>query len=92
MTDSSDLTGWRLNNEPPVMTKRYEFDSYDETRLFVNALADLSEKTGYFPNLTFNRLQVTVTIFTDEKALGDKEFGFALETDRLGSEYSKSAG
>lgn len=92
MDDSSDLTGWRINNEPPVMTKRYEFDAYDETRLFINALADLSENTGYFPNLTFGKTQVTVTIFTDEKELGGKEFDFASETDKLGSEYSKSAG
>lgn len=91
MTDASDLTGWRINNEPPVMTKRYEFESYDETRLFVNALADLSEQTDYFPNMTFNRVQATVTIFTDEKALGEKEFDFALATDKLGAEYSKSA-
>lgn len=91
MTDASDLTGWRINNEPPVMTKRYEFESYDETRLFVNALADLSEKTSYFPNLTFSKVQVTVTIFTDEKELGEKEFDFALETDKLGAEYSKFA-
>lgn len=91
MTESSDLTDWRIDNKPPVMTKRYEFESYDNTRLFVNALAELSENTGYFPNLTFNQTQATVTIFTDEPKLGDKEFDFALETDKIGSEHSKNS-
>lgn len=88
MAESSDLTDWRVDNKPPVMTKRFVFESYEETRTFVNALADLSEKTGYYPNLTYNQTQATVTIFTDDDELGDKEFDFALETNKIGSEQS----
>lgn len=89
MTDSSDLTGWRIDKKPPLMTKRYTFDCYDDTRLFVSDLADLSESTGYYPNLTFNQTQATVTISTDEEQLADKEFNFAIETEKLGLKYSK---
>lgn len=90
MSDSRELTGWRIDNKPPVMTKRYEFDSYDVTRLFVNALADLSEETGYYPNLTYKQTQATVTIFTEEQTLSEKDFDFALATDKIGVTYSKS--
>ncbi|WP_299872296.1 4a-hydroxytetrahydrobiopterin dehydratase [uncultured Cocleimonas sp.] len=89
MSNFEKLTDWRIDSKPPVMTKQYMFESYEKTRTFMSDLADLSEKTGYYPNLTFNQSQATVTIFTDEKELGEDEYEFAQQTDLIGELYSQ---
>lgn len=89
-TDDS-FAGWRVDKKPPVMTKQFVFDSYEHTRSFVNKLADLSESTGYYPNLTYSRTQATVTVFTDEAQLGDKEYDFATATDRIAGQFTQTA-
>jgi pterin-4a-carbinolamine dehydratase len=83
MSKLDKLLNWRIDSKPPVMTKQFTFDAYDQTRSFVNDLADLSEKTGYYPNLTFSQSQATVTIYTDEKELGKDEYDFAHQTDQI---------
>lgn len=87
MSKSDELSGWRIDSKPPVMTKKFTFESYEQTRSFVNDLADLSEKTGYYPNLTFSQTQATVTIYTDEEELGENEFEFANQTDKIADLY-----
>lgn len=92
MPTASDFSGWRVDNKPPVMTKQFVFDSYEHTRTFVNELAELSKTTGFYPNLTFNRTQATVTVFTDEEQLGDSEFNFASATDRIAGQIIQAEG
>jgi pterin-4a-carbinolamine dehydratase len=87
MSKSDKLIGWRIDTKPPVMTKKFTFESYEQTRSFVNELADLSEATGYYPNLTFSTSQATVTIFTDEEELCANEFEFASQTDKIADLY-----
>ena len=83
MPDSDKFINWRIDSKPPVMTRQFTFESYEQTRSFVNDLADLSEKTGYYPNLTFSKSHATVTIYTDAEELGQDEYEFALQTDLI---------
>jgi pterin-4a-carbinolamine dehydratase len=87
VSKSDELINWRVDKKPPVMTKKFTFESYEQTRSFVNDLADLSEETGYYPNLTFSQSQATVTIYTDEEELGANEFEFANRTDKIADLY-----
>ncbi len=89
MSKSSKLIDWRVDKKPPVMTKQFTFESYEQTRSFVGDLSELSEKTEYYPNLTFSKSQATVTIFTDNKELGQDEYEFAHQTDRIANLYSQ---
>lgn len=75
---------WKVTKSPPTMTRSFEFDSYEELRPFLDDLADLSEKEGFYPNLNFNRSRVTVTVQNDEgELLGIRELDFAKKTDEL---------
>lgn len=87
MSKSDELVDWRIDDKPPVMTKRFTFESYEQTRSFVNDLADLSEQTEYYPNLTFSQTQATVTIYTDNDELSSEEFEFAGQTDKIAELY-----
>lgn len=83
MADISTLNNWETHKLPVGMSRRYEFGSYEETRYFLDELANLSERTGYYPSLNFNRTQVTVRIQAEDKELGMIEYGFAAETDAI---------
>lgn len=89
MPKSSEFIDWRIEDKPPIMTRKLIFNSYDDTRAFVNALADLSESTGYYPNMTYSQTQATVTIYADadENKLSESEFDFALEADKIAALY-----
>ncbi len=80
----SNMTGgWQMQQRPPLMTQRFEFSSYAETRAFLDLLADLSEQTGYYPDLNFGKTYVSVNIAPRESAFEQDELAFAAETEAL---------
>lgn len=74
---------WQVQQRPPLMTRRYEFASYAETRQFLDDLAVLSERTGYFPDLNFGKTHVNVSVAPREETLGEAEYGFTAQVDAL---------
>ncbi|MEZ5449005.1 MAG: 4a-hydroxytetrahydrobiopterin dehydratase [Thiolinea sp.] len=83
MADQQAPAHWDMQKLPVGMSRRFEFASYEETRKFLDDLADLSERLGYYPSLNFNRTQVTVRIQAEDQDLGQIEYDFARETDAL---------
>lgn len=77
------LNNWKIQERPPLMTRRYDFASYAETRLFLDDLAALSERTGYFPDLNFGKTHVSVSVAPREETLGDAERDFAARADDI---------
>ena len=76
-------TGWQVQTKPPVMSRRFEFPDYDATRSFLDGLAKLSEKSGYYPDLNFAKTYVSVTVAARDAALGADEYAFADRVDAL---------
>jgi len=74
---------WQVQQKPPLLSRRFEFSSYAETRRFLDALAVLSEHRGYYPDLNFGKNHVNVSIAARDESLGDSEFGFASRADEL---------
>lgn len=83
MAEQQTPAGWDLQKLPVGMSRRYEFGSYEETRQFLDDLALLSDRVGYYPSLNFNRTQVTVRIQAENDELGQAEYHFATETDAI---------
>jgi pterin-4a-carbinolamine dehydratase len=75
--------GWQVQAKPPVMTRRFEFPDYAATRGFLDGLAKLSEKSGYYPDLNFAKTHVGVSVAARDKALGPDEYTFAGRVDAL---------
>jgi len=78
-------SAWRIQQRPAAMNRRYDFTDYAQTRQFLDDLAALSERTGYYPDLNFTRHQVTVNIAADADTLGEAEYRFAADADALTS-------
>ncbi|WP_165873571.1 4a-hydroxytetrahydrobiopterin dehydratase [Parasulfuritortus cantonensis] len=76
-------TDWNVQQRPALMTRRYDFASYAETRQFLDDLAALSERAGYYPDLNFGKTHVNVSVAAQSQALGAIEYEFTAEVDTL---------
>ena len=76
---------WQERKRPVCLERRYEFDSYDATRDFLDRLGDHSEATQRFPDISFGRTYVNITLRPEEDGggLNDADRAFASEIDSL---------
>ncbi len=86
MTDPRPSEHWKVQERPPLMTRRYEFATYAETRKFLDDLAALSERTGYFPDLNFGKTHVNVSVAPRDEAFGPAEHSFTAQADSLAAQ------
>ena len=69
---------------PKTLYRRFEFDSYASTREFLDRLADLSERCGFYPNVDFGTTYVRVGIeAVDQARLGEAGSSFVAEMEQL---------
>ena len=53
---------WTERKRPICLEKRFEFSTYRETRDFLDRLGGLSESQNRFPDLSFGKTYVNVTL------------------------------
>ncbi len=75
--------GWTEVARPPSLYRRFEFADYSEIRAFLDRLASLSKETGLYPDLSFTRTHVTVTVGSDGAAVGAEEREFAARAEAI---------
>ena len=76
---------WQERNRPTRLERRYEFESYDALRDFLDRAAELSEREDLYPDIGFGRDYVNMTIHIEEgeKTLTDNQRKFAQQLDEL---------
>ncbi len=79
----SQADGWQAQERQGILTRRFEFASYPETRAFLDRMTVLSERTGRFPDLNFSKTHVNVSIASDSGKLTDADFQLADAVTRL---------
>ncbi len=63
MSDLDDpIPGWARQTLPPMLSRRFEFDSYAATRSFLDNVAKVAEAAKNYPNLSFGKTYVSVTL------------------------------
>ena len=75
---------------PPVrqqpLNRRYEFSGYAETRDFLDQMADLSKREDYYPNVSFGKTYVNISIDDEgQTALQQRKSTFIADMDALAS-------
>ncbi|HEX2699414.1 MAG TPA: 4a-hydroxytetrahydrobiopterin dehydratase [Acidimicrobiales bacterium] len=76
--------GWTEVERPASLHRRFEFAAYPEARAFLERLAGLSKETGLYPDLSFSRTYVNVTVYgADETAVGAEAREFASRAESL---------
>ena len=75
---------WTQRPRPDRLERRIEFEDYESTRTFLERLNALAEQQGRFPDISFGRTYVNLTLRPDEgDSLGEGEHHFATEIDDL---------
>ena len=78
---------WQERKRPICLEKRFEFDSYNSTRDFLDKLGDHSEAIQRFPDISFGRTYVNITIRPEDDGadahLRDADRALAVEIDDL---------
>jgi 4a-hydroxytetrahydrobiopterin dehydratase len=76
---------WTLRSRPERLERRIEFADYETTRTFLERLESLSQDHSRYPDISFGRTYVNITVRPDgeDSALGDGEHGFAAAIDDL---------
>ncbi len=74
---------WKVQKRAQLMSRRYDFASYDDMRDFLDELETLSENETYYPDLTFSRSHVNVSIKARGEELAQVDFDFSEKVDSL---------
>ena len=53
---------WQARKRPARLERRVEFDDYEATRDFLDRMAEMSEREQCYPNLSFGRTYVNITL------------------------------
>ena len=75
--------GWTEVERPPSLYRRFAFADYSETRTFLDRLASLSKETGLYPDLSFTRTHVTVTVHAGGTAVDAEARAFAARAEAI---------
>ena len=76
---------WTLRKRPERLERRIEFADYEQTRDFLEQLNSLSEQQSRYPDISFGRTYVNLTLRSevDDDPVGDAEQHFAAAIDAL---------
>ena len=91
ISEAKRQRGWRRREPPLRLERRLEFPDYDATQGFLDGAAAISEQTGIYPNLSFGRTYVNLTLFADETSgeLTPELADFAQRVDALVGGYEE---
>ncbi|MHB1530305.1 MAG: hypothetical protein ACYCXT_12945 [Acidiferrobacteraceae bacterium] len=68
----------------PTLNWRFEFGSYAQTRHFLDQMADLSKREGFYPNVSFGKTYVNISIDAEGQAvLAEYKTRFTGEMEAL---------
>jgi len=76
------MEDWNKRNRPIRLEKRFEFENYQDTRDFLDKLGEHCEKENRFPDVSFGKTYVNLTIRPEDEEASDfneKDYSFAKE-------------
>lgn len=82
-------SAWKIQKRIQLISRRYDFSDYDDMRNFLDKLEELSEKEAYYPDLTFSRTHVNVSIKARGDELAQVDFDFSITIDGLADESNQ---
>ena len=66
-----------------MIEKRFEFEEYSKTSKFMEKIEKLSKEKDIYPNISFGKNFVSLSIFFDNKEISDKEKDFSMDIDKF---------
>jgi len=74
---------WNKRESPLRIEKRFEFEQYSKISKFMEKLEKLCKERDIFPNISFCKNFVSLSIFLDNEEISDKEKDFSKDIDKF---------
>ena len=74
---------WNQRESPLRVEKRFEFDNYSRISNFMKMVDELCKKKNIYPNISFGKKFVSITIFLSSEKLSKIEQDFSNQIDSL---------
>lgn len=72
---------WKLKAKPASMEARFEFESFQVLRVFLDEIAEVAESLNHHPNLSFAKSHVSVIIYSQSDELDETDKSLAKSID-----------
>ncbi len=73
VTRDSNVSSLNSREHLSTLNWRFEFENYVQTRYFLEQMANLSERMKYYPDMSFGKTYVNITIDAAGQALLAKD-------------------
>ena len=72
---------WNHRDSPSRIEKRFEFEAYQKISIFLKKTDELCKEKNIYPNISFGKNFVSVSIFLDSEKIpsNQKEFSIILD-------------
>ena len=74
---------WKQRESPIRFEKRFEFDDYQSISKFMKQIDELCKEKNIYPNISFGKNFVGITIFLDSEKLSKIEKDFSNQIDNF---------
>ena len=74
---------WNKRESPLRIEKRFEFEEYSKISKFMGKVEKSCKEKDIYPNISFGKNFVSLTIFLDNKGISDKEKVFSMDIDKF---------
>ena len=74
---------WNQKKSPLRIEKRFEFEAYQKISIFLKQIDELCKEKNIYPNISFGKNFVSVSIFLDSEEIPSNEKEFSLRLDNF---------
>ena len=74
---------WNKRESPLRIEKRFEFEEYSKISKFMGQIEELCKENDIYPNISFGKNFVSLSIFLDNKEISSKEKNFSNDIDKF---------
>ncbi len=74
---------WNKRESPLRIEKRFEFEKYSNISKFMEKIENLCKEKDIYPNISFGKNFVSLSIFLDTKEISCKEKDFSKDIDKF---------
>ena len=74
---------WNKRESPLRIEKRFEFEKYSKISKFMEKIEKLCRERDMYPNISFGKNFVSLSIFLNDKEISDREKEFSKDIDKF---------
>ena len=74
---------WNERESPLRIEKRFEFEHYSKTSKFMEKIEKLCKERDIYPNISFGKNFVSLSIFLNNKEISEREKDFSTDIDKF---------